>query len=472
LGIRSKIIALVLVVVAMFAGYVIHAIGLLNRVKIGGAPYEQIALKQELVADVLPPPSHLLEGYLTVLDIEGETNHDRLEALLGSLVRLRDKFQERHIHWTGALPPGQLRDVLERAYQPGTAFYQIATGEFTSAIRQGDRTRARNLARGDLKRRFQEHSRAIEEVLSLVVQSRDQDEIRAQQEVDAGVSRARLIGISLVGTTILLSLGLILQVSRQLRASSRKISAASSDIAARLDEQERLISLQAGAVSETTTTMDELNASFRQAGEVADAAADQAGAALELADGSQQTHVPGGHVSDGLKAKIGDVTGRILGLSDHINQISTINRVVSDLASQTNLLALNAAVEAARAGDQGRGFAVVAGEIRKLADMSRQSADRIHTLISDIQNAANSTVMSMEQGSRAVDNLSLALMTLYESARQSSLGVQEQTLAVSQVVEAMESLRTGAQETAADVLQTKRSIQVLRQAANELEAMV
>jgi methyl-accepting chemotaxis protein len=44
------------------------------------------------------------------------------------------------------------------------------------------------------------------------------------------------------------------------------------------------------------------------------------------------------------------------------------------------MLALNASVEAARAGDSGKGFGVVASEIRKLADQSRKSAEKMRDI--------------------------------------------------------------------------------------------
>lgn len=60
-----------------------------------------------------------------------------------------------------------------------------------------------------------------------------------------------------------------------------------------------------------------------------------------------------------------------------VNSTKETVKVIQDVASNTRILGFNAYIEAARAKEYGKSFGVITQEIRDLADMSKESADKI-----------------------------------------------------------------------------------------------
>jgi len=91
------------------------------------------------------------------------------------------------------------------------------------------------------------------------------------------------------------------------------------------------------------------------------------------------------------------MTARVERLKESTGSIRQILDVLNNITKQTNILSLNATIEAARAGEAGKGFAVVAGEIRKLADQSRQSIEVVGKIVENIQREIDETVGVMAE---------------------------------------------------------------------------
>ena len=102
-------------------------------------------------------------------------------------------------------------------------------------------------------------------------------------------------------------------------------------------------------------------------------------------------------------------------LVSKLESVNTITDSISQIASQTNLLSLNAAIEAARAGEAGKGFSVVAGEVRKLAENSKQAVESITNILDDIKSDIISASKAMETGGVAVDNQQKTLQSTKSS---------------------------------------------------------
>lgn len=329
----------------------------------------------------------------------------------------------------------------------------------------------------------------------LVIQSEDYFKL-ANQAVSAAekysqekVERLQVIQL-LIFALNLISLGIILVIIRNmtstLQNSVTTIAATSTQISCAIEQQERITVQQAVSVNQVTSTMDQLDASSQQSAFQAEASAGGASQALALAEGGTLAVQHTLKEMSLLKENVEAIAQQILNLSEQTNQIGGISTLVADLANQTNMLSLNAAVEAARAGENGKGFAVVAGEIRKLADQSKQSADKINTLVTDIKSAINSTVMVTDKGSKTVAEgmhftqettasfvgVTDSINNIFLHSQQISLNAKQQALATTQVVTAMNNLSLAAQETAGGITQIKVGTQQLKEAAQNLKAMV
>ncbi len=104
-----------------------------------------------------------------------------------------------------------------------------------------------------------------------------------------------------------------------------------------------------------------------------------------------------------LRDTLSSASTEIEDLSFKCNNIAEVMQSIKSVAEQTNLLALNAAIESARAGEHGRGFAVVADEVRNLAIKSKNSAEEIEKITSDLIVSANKSVIEMNDCVAIVD---------------------------------------------------------------------
>lgn len=331
--------------------------------------------------------------------------------------------------------------------------------------------------------RFVELSQEFNEVEEEIL---NEATAEAQKAINS-LAVALLLGAVLcLGFSAIAALGISSAISQTIEQAVSRIANSSIEIATTLEQQERTTALAASSVNETTTTMDELEASSRQSAEQAQSSAAGARQALHLTEIGTQSIGRSLEAQGILKEKVTGIAQQILQLSEQTSQIGNISKLVSEIANQTNMLALNAAVEAVRAGEQGKGFAVVASEIRKLADESQKSAHKINTLVRDIQSTIHSTVVVTHEGTETVNlGVNIARETadalngvrdsindVVMSSQQIALNAQQQVAAISQVVQAMNSLNLGAKETVKGIATTRQSTEELNTASLDLKAII
>ncbi|MBN7772211.1 methyl-accepting chemotaxis protein [Clostridium aminobutyricum] len=110
------------------------------------------------------------------------------------------------------------------------------------------------------------------------------------------------------------------------------------------------------------------------------------------------------------------------------NDITSITKLMEDIAFQTNVLALNAAVEAVRAGSSGSGFAIVANEVRRLASQSAESAKQTASMIEQTQksiNAGADYALKTSEIIEQVTDISQNISNIADSLAYSAQGTHE-----------------------------------------------
>ncbi|MBU8877593.1 HAMP domain-containing protein [Bacillus sp. FJAT-29790] len=163
---------------------------------------------------------------------------------------------------------------------------------------------------------------------------------------------------------------------------------------------------------------------------------------------------------------------RVNGLDEQTKQITTLVKVIHEIAGQTNLLALNATIEAARAGEHGRGFAVVADEVRKLAEQVSFSVADITTIVKGIQTESNHVVSSLqtgysqvEKGTGQIQLTGETFKKIYEAVNLMSINVNDISTNLADVADSsavmnqsIENIAAVSEQSAAGIEQTSAAI--------------
>ena len=298
-----------------------------------------------------------------------------------------------------------------------------------------------------------------------------------------GITLGTLLCILLVTTA---GITITRSLTGQIGAAVQHMQSSSSELQAASNQQATGAKEQSTAMNEITTTISELFATSKQIAQSAQSVAHIAEETAKGARAGEQTVSKANDSIEGIKRQVDLIVTHMLDLGKKSQQIGGILEITNELAEQTNILAINATIEAAGAGEAGKRFAVVADEIRKLADRVGGSTKEIRGLIDEIRAAVNTTVMTTEGGTKAVDagarqfsevatafrQIASLVSTTTEAAREIELSTKQQSTAVEQVNIAVSNVAQATRETEASASQTFQTASELNKLSRDLMRLI
>jgi methyl-accepting chemotaxis protein len=165
--IRIKLLLLFIFFLAGMTLYVFFSFKTINAVKITGMTYNNIIRNKDLVADILPPPSYIIESYLTIYQLASAQTVNKRNELETRFQELEKEYMTRHTFWEKELPEGEIRtDMLSGAYDPAVEFYRIADTEFIPAVNSCNQKKVEELLHGPLESTYRTHRLYINRIVS------------------------------------------------------------------------------------------------------------------------------------------------------------------------------------------------------------------------------------------------------------------------------------------------------------------
>ncbi len=282
-------------------------------------------------------------------------------------------------------------------------------------------------------------------------------------------------------------------LQERVRESSAVADALAEAVAELETSSEQLVSVaveqssgaaeQASAVQEATTTSEEIAATSNEISANVEAVEHVAEETYRASvQGREAVRMAVGGMAD-VKEQVRRIADAMVGLGKRSQKIGGIVDIIDEISEQTHLVALNAAIEAAGAGEHGKRFGVVAAEIRRLAERTVEATGQIKTLVEEIQESTNETVMATEKGSATViegagrvdkigeslDGVLSLVRQTKESTKEITVATQQQATAGEQLVLTITDINEVAVQVTRSAEQVEKSVLRLKDLARRLK---
>ncbi|MFJ7736527.1 methyl-accepting chemotaxis protein [Lysinibacillus sp. NPDC097287] len=261
-------------------------------------------------------------------------------------------------------------------------------------------------------------------------------------------------------------------IAEELTASTSHVAASSNTVARNVETIAAGTRVSSTVANEATQAMAETSEGIQQIADATNTVLAKAQQTKDTADEGQLTIEHAKQQMNVIYDSSKQTTALISRLSHQSVEIQSITKVITDITEQTNLLALNAAIEAARAGEHGKGFAVVADEVRKLAVQSKDSANLIVQLTTDILQETKNVEASVTQGLTTVEEGVNIIAQAGTSFTNIVEAIEDMTEQISTVTAITQEMTAASEEITASIHEVDGHVRVTAEGTEEIAQKV
>ncbi len=275
------------------------------------------------------------------------------------------------------------------------------------------------------------------------------------------------------------------QISSHIQAGAQDIGVSTAEILASVNRHSESASLQSAAITQTSSTVNELRLAAEDTAQMASEVADRASESLQVSGEATSAVAAITTAMEEIRERVDAIARDIVTLSDRTQQIGEITATVNGLADKSKLLALNASIEAARAGEHGKGFAVVAEEVTKLAEQSKAATAQVEAILGDVQAATSAAVLASQEGTTVVErglelteragegirSLSDTIQESFGAAQQIAASAHQQSVGIEQIAQAMNHVDEGTSQFLEGAHQSQMAAEKLNELSSQLAAV-
>ncbi len=442
---------------ALLVGYtatVLLALGLtgflLERYRVGGPVYQDVAKRKDLINDMSPPPLLIGRVYLMLQEIETAQTDDERRRATALYREYEAEYHKKREEWLRETIDPAARKALEvTGHQPALEVFRLANEEYFPKLRGDEKARkeASAVLQTKIGPTYRDHSRAVREAAhaveaaTKVAEDDAKSSIRLWSNVTIALSVFAVGAFGLIGGVIVRSvvksthelndrvrqmgsgagdlttrlavdgkdemgqlaeginivIGKIHGIVSKARESSLQLLSIASQIAATARNQEQTVNNLSASTTQVAASVREVSATSKDLAGTMNEVSQTATHAAELAVRGRDNTTKMATEMKQLVESTASVSTKLGMIREKADSINAVVTTITKVADQTNLLSINAAIEAEKAGEYGRGFLVVAREIRRLADQTAVATLDIETMVRQMQDAVSAGVMQMDK---------------------------------------------------------------------------